>query len=109
LLIVVFPSGKKSFIVRYRFAGIKRKLTLGDIGLAAARKAAADALYQVHQGNDPSLAKRETKARASITNTETGNGSASNTSSVKATSCAASMCASAPLNNWFILKSATCR
>ncbi|MGC1623493.1 MAG: Arm DNA-binding domain-containing protein, partial [Pseudolabrys sp.] len=36
LLLVVFPSGKKSFIVRYRFAGMKRKLTLGGIGLAAA-------------------------------------------------------------------------
>jgi integrase len=71
LLIVVFPSGKKSFIVRYRFAGIKRKLTLGDIGLAAARKAAAEALYEVHQGRDPCLAKQDTKARAAITNTET--------------------------------------
>jgi integrase len=71
LLVVVFPSGKKSFIVRYRFVGIKRKLTIGDIGLAAARKAAADALYQVHQGNDPSLAKREIKLKAAITNTET--------------------------------------
>src|SRR5262245_59129887 len=71
LLVVVFPSGKKSFIVRYRFAGIKRKLTLGDIGLAAARKAAAEALYEVHQGRDPSLAKRETKAIAAQTRTET--------------------------------------
>jgi integrase len=71
LKVVVFPSGKKSFIVRYRFGGIKRKLTLGDIGLAAARKAAADALYQVHQGHDPSVAKRETKIRAATTNAET--------------------------------------
>src|SRR5215831_5500172 len=71
LLAVVFPSGKKSFIVRYRFAGIKRKLTLGGIGLAAARKAAASALYEVHEGRDPSLAKRETKARAAVANAET--------------------------------------
>jgi integrase len=71
LLIVVFPSGKKSFIVRYRFAGIKRKLTLGGIGLQAARKATAAALYEVHEGRDPALAKRETKAKAAITNAET--------------------------------------
>ena len=36
LLVAVFPSGKKSFVVRYRFGGIKRKLTLGGISLAAA-------------------------------------------------------------------------
>jgi integrase len=71
LLIVVFPSGKKSFIVRYRFAGIKRKLTLGGIGLAPARKAAAAALYEVHEGRDPALASRETKAKAAITSAET--------------------------------------
>jgi hypothetical protein len=41
LLVAVFPSGKKSFIVRYRFGGRKRKLTLGGVSLAAARKAAA--------------------------------------------------------------------
>ncbi|MGA8974037.1 MAG: Arm DNA-binding domain-containing protein, partial [Pseudolabrys sp.] len=35
LLVAVFPSGKKSFIVRYRFGGIKRKLTLGGVSLAA--------------------------------------------------------------------------
>ena len=71
LLLVVFPSGKKSFIVRYRFAGIKRKLTLGDIGLAAARKTAAEALYEVHQGRDPADAKKEIKAKAATARAET--------------------------------------
>jgi integrase len=71
LLVAVFPSGKKSFIVRYRFNGIKRKLTLGDIGLAAARKAAAAALYDVHEGRDPAQAKKETKAKAATVNAET--------------------------------------
>ena len=65
LLVAVFPSGKKSFIVRYRFGGIKRKLTLGGVSLAAARKAAAAALYEVHEGRDPAQAKKDTKAKAS--------------------------------------------
>ena len=64
LLVAVFPSGKKSFIVRYRFGGVKRKLTLGGVSLAAARKAAAAALYEVHEGRDPAEAKKATKAKA---------------------------------------------
>jgi integrase len=64
LLVVVFPSGKKSFIVRYRFAGRKRKLTLGQVSLAAARKAAASALFDVHEGLDPAAAKRVAKEKA---------------------------------------------
>src|SRR5262249_34910469 len=71
LLIVVFPSGKKSFIVRYRFGGVKRKLTLGGISLAAARKAAAAALYDVHEGRDPALAKKEMQAKAATIKAET--------------------------------------
>src|SRR5262245_49269647 len=64
LLLCVFPSGQKSFIVRYRFGGRKRKLTLGGVGLAAARKAAAAALYEVHEGRDPCLVKQDTKTKA---------------------------------------------
>ncbi|MGB5182400.1 MAG: Arm DNA-binding domain-containing protein, partial [Xanthobacteraceae bacterium] len=48
LYVVVFPTGVKSFICRYRFGHRKRKLTFGHLSLAAARKAAADALYEVH-------------------------------------------------------------
>jgi integrase len=66
LLVVVFPSGKKSFIVRYRFGGVKRKLTLGGISLAAARKAAAAALYEVHEGRDPAGEKKAARAKATI-------------------------------------------
>jgi integrase len=62
LKLVVFPSGQKSFVVRYRVNGIKRKLTLGHIGLAAARKAAAAALYDVHEGRDPASIKKAAAA-----------------------------------------------
>jgi integrase len=63
LLLAVFPSGKKSFIVRYRFGKKKRKLTLGQVSLAAARKAAAAALFDVHEGRDPAAAKMAAKAK----------------------------------------------
>ena len=71
LYVVVFPSGKKSFIVRYRFGGIKRKLTLGGVSLAAARKAAANALFDVHEGHDPAQAKKAARAKASETAADT--------------------------------------
>jgi len=64
LLAVVFPSGKKSFIVRYRFGGRKRKLTLGQVSLAAARKAASATLFEVHEGRDPAEARRVAKVKA---------------------------------------------
>jgi integrase len=60
LYLVIQPSGVKTFAVRYRFGGQNRKLTLQPgISLAAARKAAADALFQVTQGGDPCAAKRQ--------------------------------------------------
>jgi integrase len=60
LRVVIQPSGRKSFAVRYRnAAGRARKLTLpGGITLAAARKLAADALLEVAQGKDPATAKQ---------------------------------------------------
>jgi integrase len=72
LYVVVQKSGMKSYAVRYRFAGMPRKLTLtAGITLAAARKAAANALYEVEQGRDPSAAKRQAKQvhRAAAENT----------------------------------------
>jgi integrase len=62
LYVVVQPSGVKSFAIRYRFGGRPRKLTLkAGITLAAARKEAGDALYEVEKGRDPSTAKRQAK------------------------------------------------
>jgi integrase len=81
LRVVVFPSKKKSFIVRYRFRGAQRKLTLGPclidkhddqvepdstpeidtpLTLVAARELAARARRQAKakNGTDPAAAKR---------------------------------------------------
>jgi integrase len=64
LRVVVHPSGKTSFAVRYRHAGIPKKLTLqAGISLAAARKLAAEAMLELAQGRDPGEAKKEEKAK----------------------------------------------
>jgi integrase len=62
LYVIVEPSGFKSFAVRFRFGGKPRKLSLGNISLSAARKAAAHALHEVQEGRDPTLAKQQAKA-----------------------------------------------
>src|SRR5215831_20919783 len=66
LRVVVQPTGRKSFAVRYRnAAGRARKLTLqAGITLAAARKLAADALLEVAQGRDPGTTKRNARRDA---------------------------------------------
>ena len=64
LYLVVQPSGRKSFCVRYRHNGQPRKLTLqAGVSLAAARKLCADALHELTQGRDPSEAKKEAKTK----------------------------------------------
>jgi integrase len=64
LRLAVHPSGVKSWVVRYRHpvTGISRKMTLTPgLGLAEARKFAADAMYQVAKGIDPVGAKKAEK------------------------------------------------
>jgi integrase len=59
LYVIVQPTGRRGFAVRYRINGRTRKLTLqSGLSLAAARKAAANALYEVSQGKDPATAKQ---------------------------------------------------
>jgi integrase len=77
LRVVVFPSRKKSFIVRFRFRGLQRKLTLGPclaergvaespnapetgtpLSLAAARELCTKALREAKSGTDPAAAKQ---------------------------------------------------
>src|SRR5262249_13890507 len=71
LYCIVQPSGHKSFAVRYRYGGRPKKLSLGNISLSAARKAAAHALHEVREGRDPCEAKGHAKQerRASQANT----------------------------------------
>jgi integrase len=62
LYCIIEPSGFKSFAVRFRFDGKAKKLSLGNISLSAARKAAADALHEVQQGRDPTAFKKRVRA-----------------------------------------------
>ena len=72
LYIIVQPSGRKRYAVRYRFAGVQRKLTLQPgISLAAARKLTADAMLEVEQGRDPILAKRQQQQEQHRTTADT--------------------------------------
>jgi integrase len=77
LRLVVHPSKRKSFIVRFRFAGVAKKLTLGSwlnpkvpepatapkagtpLSLQAARQLATTALREAKSGRDPCAAKRQ--------------------------------------------------
>ena len=60
LYLNVYPTGRKSWSVRYRFGGISRNLTLdGFPSLAQARIAATKTLAEVAQGKDPAAAKQE--------------------------------------------------
>jgi integrase len=61
LYLVVQPTGHKSFAARFRFQGKPRKLSLGIMPLAAARKAATAALHEAKEGRDPALAKQQEK------------------------------------------------
>jgi integrase len=66
LRVVVFPSGGKSFVYRYRHLGRYRKLTIGgaEIGIAEARKLARKASGQAAGDHDPAEAKKAAKAAA---------------------------------------------
>jgi integrase len=68
LYLVLQPSGRKGFAVRYRNgAGKPCKLTLGSwpaVSLVAARAAAAAALVEVDRGHDPGETKQAAKAKA---------------------------------------------
>jgi integrase len=72
LYLNVYPTGRKSYSVRYRFAGATRNLTLdGFPPLALARKAATDALAEVDQGRDPAAAKLAAKTTAAQRESDT--------------------------------------
>ena len=65
LYLIVQPTGKRSWALRYRKAGTPRKLTLGAypaVGLADARAAAKAALGVVAVGGDPAAQKVAARA-----------------------------------------------
>ncbi|WP_017462297.1 tyrosine-type recombinase/integrase [Dyella ginsengisoli] len=64
LTFTVSAGGVASWVLRYRYGGRRRELTLGrypDLSLADARTAAAKARVQVAEGVDVALAKRRRK------------------------------------------------
>ena len=61
LTFTLSKSGTASWILRYRYGGRVRELTLGnypDLGLAAARKIAREKRVEIDQGGDPAADKR---------------------------------------------------
>lgn len=65
LYLIVQPSGRKAWAVRYRFQGTPKKLTLdGALTLAAAREAATKALRELERGEDPAALKFDAQAKA---------------------------------------------
>src|SRR5262249_19803762 len=65
LYLIVQPTGRKAWAVRYRFRGETRKLTLdAGLTLAEARKAATAALHEVERGNDPAVLKFDAQPKA---------------------------------------------
>jgi len=72
LRVVVFPSGKRSYVVRFRRPqdGRTAKHTLVAKTLAEARVEAATALLEVAQGRDPAKARAEAKLAAAVRRTD---------------------------------------
>jgi integrase len=65
--LTVFPSGKKSFIFFYHFAGRKRRMTIGQYphcSLAEAKRIHRAALSLLESGNDPALERHKSEQEA---------------------------------------------
>jgi integrase len=58
LYVVVYPSGKKQFICRYRFGGKKKKTTFPGVSLEAARVLTEEWMLKINRGIDPMIEKR---------------------------------------------------
>jgi integrase len=71
LYVVVFPTGVKSYICRYRFGGKKHKLTFKKMSLAEARLATSKAMHQLHEGINPKDEQRAKAAKAANANANT--------------------------------------
>jgi integrase len=67
LMLVVATSGARKWVLRYQLNGKRRDMGLGsypEVGLAAARLAAASARTQAAQGVDPVASRQETRKKA---------------------------------------------
>lgn len=67
LTFTLSAAGTASWVLRYRYAGRRREVTLGnypDLSLAGARKLAREQRVSIDQGGDPAAAKQESKSRA---------------------------------------------
>jgi len=67
LTFTLSSAGTAAWVLRYRYAGRRKELTLGnypDLSLAAARKLAREHRVNIDQGGDPATAKQEAKTRA---------------------------------------------
>lgn len=65
LRICIYVSGVRSWVVRFRFGGVQKKLTIGTfplISLATARKRAQEAIGEIAKGIDPSAVKKASRA-----------------------------------------------
>jgi integrase len=72
LYVIIQPSGRRRYAVRFRFHGRPCKLTLpAGITLAAARKAAAAALFEVSEGRNPAQARKDARVQAEIAAADT--------------------------------------
>ena len=90
LRVVVFPSKHKSYVIRFRFKGLSRKLTLGSVlvehdvvepkatpetgtplSLAAARQLCATRLREAKAGTDPCAAKQRKRQEERAAETDT--------------------------------------
>ena len=63
LMVTIFPSGKKTWSVRYRADGKRVKMKLGDypeLALSDARRKARDVLISVADGDHPAYEKKRT-------------------------------------------------
>ncbi len=66
LSIRVTPTGAKSWIFRYQFDGLSRRMTLGNypgISLAQARESHGSAMMDLQRGIDPGAMAQEAKAK----------------------------------------------
>jgi len=69
LYFLIQPNGKRSWAMRFRFAGRSRKFTLGQypaIDLKAARELARQAKGKIESGADPGVEKKAEKAKAFV-------------------------------------------